>query len=985
MFHPVAHRLPLPCLLLALLAACGDDAPTPGTPDSGPVPDAADDTQSDGTLPPDDVAPDGGDDPDAPETTPDLVDDPEEDAPVSAALRCDGSATLDLIPGVAAEVEVEVEGGAVPLVVSVDGNEASDPTVLLVGCSEGTIVPEGFIPLSPTYRIASDDLARFERRYFVLAPFERARMPDGAGPASVRLFWAPEEGPGREILVANVQENMARGTLRFEPDRAGRFQIAVAENAGQTYDREWQFRAITGISMGASGANMIGVRNHELFDIIAPLGGPTDWAYLAEYIRRGGMGGFEPAPTFGRAPLYTTTDEFEHPQAYDEWWFPAGEGTGGSFNRGDYIQIFHDLMLTFGNINSYSDISPYAAAGLPLEELLRPASERCAFTEGCGTNTGAFRIATGYYDDEYNPDGTFPVITFCDGQGSRDRTIPFDRACDLNFDGRPDETNEGLYDAPCDQRFPVNIAFAVDVNDNGLRDPGEPVIRNFYEPFDDWGSDGIPSVDEEGYDPVTNPDPAGDDYDWATNPFGTEGNWRWDEGEPWRDYGLDGVPGTPQLADGGYDFGEGNEVYDFNPNLERLLFELNPTHLLRSMTPAERDRVTFYLDAGIRDLFNFAVSTNHFMGAVHGLGGNVRMYDGFTAVQDLERDRARDYNFTEVDYANLGDNVYVRYGDLDADEEDICYGDGKHVGTVEQIANRLLTMLGFVTNRFPEGETTVVRSPYPLASGTYWFRSPSTGALVRYSISFPPGYEYTQCTDGVDNDADGWVDGLDPECTDATVMSESGESVDYCNDGVDNDNDGRIDGLDPECATGDGRSEYPDDFGLRGATFPVIFILHGYGQTPEDLKTSAVPFSSFMAQGRWPKAMLVFPDGYCGTTEVTQCNDRVDNDDDGLIDGGDPGCAASGGRNEAGTRIPYCADGIDNDRDGFIDMADGGCLTETWDSEADCLRGNFYVDHVAYPDGVPGGPLYERRFLDLIDHLDERYPTRAPETHPARR
>ena len=48
---------------------------------------------------------------------------------------------------------------------------------------------------------------------------------------------------------------------------------------------------------------------------------------------------------------------------------------------------------------------------------------------------------------------------------------------------------------------------AVDINENGRRDYGEPVIHNSSERYDDFGSDGIPSDLEEGYDPITNPDP----------------------------------------------------------------------------------------------------------------------------------------------------------------------------------------------------------------------------------------------------------------------------------------------------------------------------------------------------------------------------------------------------------------------------------------------------------------------------------------------
>jgi len=971
--------------LVCFIGACGgDDSSDAGldtSPDDVIDADGAEETGTPGV----DVTEDT-DAVDVDAIVPD-IEDVDEDAEVSpplGPLSCTETVATEVVtPGTESSLSVPVDGGAVDLQLTFTGAEVESMSTVTLSCGGASIVDGDFVSLSPSFIVTSDAAHRFRRRYQVTIPFDRGAMPAGARPSAIRVFHRRADGAIVQPVVSNLQENMVRGIVRFETELTGTFEIGVASDAGTTYDREWQFRAITGVSMGASGASMLGMSNPELFDIIAPLGGPTDWTYLYHYIKVGGMGGFAPAPTFGRGENFTPTQEFEHAQAYDEWWFPAGEGTGGSFNRRDYSRIFLDLMMTFGNMVNYNPESPYVAAGLPLSELLRPASERCNFTEGCGTNAGVYVIESGYYDDEFNPDGSLPVITFCDGRGSTDRDRPFARACDLNNDGIPDETNQGLYDNACVQEIPIDISFAVDVNGNGIRDPGEPVIRRFHEPFDDYGSDGIPSHLEEGYDPITNPDPAGDDYDYVNNPFGTEGNWLYDEGEPYRDYGLDGVDGTPQFEDGGYDFGEGNNQFDYNPNLAHLLFQLDPRHRLIEMGPEVLDHTTFYLDAGIRDLFNFAVSGNQFVGALQGLGGNVRVYDGFYAVQDLPPNRRDRYDFTQVDYPNLGTHVYVRYGDLDASEEDICYGDGKHVGTVEQIVNRLLTMLGFVTNRFPDGDRTVVQAPYPLASGTFYMRSPRSGGLIKYSIAFPPGYEYTQCTDGIDNDGDGFRDGFDPNCMDGTGLSEAGDpTITKCSDGIDNDVDGLIDMADPDCVEGDGLSELPMDHPMRNARFPVVFILHGYGQTPDDLQVSAVPFSGFMAQGEWPKVILVFPDGYCGEVEVTQCNDGIDNDEDGLIDSEDPGCAESGGRSESGEFLPYCADGVDNDRDGFVDMEDGGCLTEDWDTEADCIRGNFYVDHVAYPGGIGPGPQYEQRFLDLIEHIDAVYPTRTPETFP---
>ena len=88
------------------------------------------------------------------------------------------------------------------------------------------------------------------------------------------------------------------------------------------------------------------------------------------------------------------------------------------------------------------------------------------------------------------------------------------------------------------------------------------------------------------------------------------------------------------------------------------------------------------------------------------------------------------------------------------------------------------------------------------------------------------------CSDGVDNDANGFVDLADPACSNSEDNDESG-FTDVCGDGIDNDGDGLIDLQDPGCT----------------------------GQLT-DVESSA----------------------------TTQCQDGIDNDNDGLIDLNDDGC-----------------------------------------------------------------------------------------------
>ena len=71
--------------------------------------------------------------------------------------------------------------------------------------------------------------------------------------------------------------------------------------------------------------------------------------------------------------------------------------------------------------------------------------------------------------------------------------------------------------------------------------------------------------------------------------------------------------------------------------------------------------------------------------------------------------------------------------------------------------------------------------------------------------------------------------------------------------------------------------------------------------------------------------------------DALQCNDEIDNDEDGLIDDADPGCTGPTDRSERQSNgVPECNNGEDDDRDGRIDWPlDPGCSARGDDSEAD--------------------------------------------------
>jgi hypothetical protein len=93
-----------------------------------------------------------------------------------------------------------------------------------------------------------------------------------------------------------------------------------------------------------------------------------------------------------------------------------------------------------------------------------------------------------------------------------------------------------------------------------------------------------------------------------------------------------------------------------------------------------------------------------------------------------------------------------------------------------------------------------------------------SGEAVDHDSGEPEPAEST-CTDYLDNDGDGWIDGEDPACS---ITSEAEEDDGYdggyaCNDGEDNDGDGDIDGEDADCVGATGAEQAQDNGRDTGA------------------------------------------------------------------------------------------------------------------------------------------------------------------------
>lgn len=614
---------------------------------------------------------------------------------------------------------------------------------------------EGFAPLGPAVTLMlSQPLGR--RGIDIRLPFDISKLPDKGRGERQRLVVLSRFGsaPVHVTPVENITVSGAQGgQLRFHlpghgirpssPARtsgeAGTFQIAMPSDLGQKVKRRFSYRAVGGISMGGIGASMYFFRHPERFDAVGVMGadpGP-DLTYTQGFIRDFFFGGFctaedgladptNPDKQIGklcpprRGPL---AGQGELTGTFEAMPIQTGEGIGLTLRRRLFLRANRDLVRALGNWAYYNPRDPYLPPGVPASTLLQAPATACA-NPVVLKGSRADAMAKPFYDGRYNPTGEFNVITFCDGS---------------DVDGRP-----GVFDPAKPQLDPAQILLAVDLNGNGKRDLGEPVILQQGEPFRDVGLDGLANEKEPGYDPIKNPDPAGDDYHYLKNPGGTEGNWRYDAGEPYVDAGLDGVKGKGcDVVAGGpgcFDYGEGNGKFDLNPGLTKWL-EHDP-HTLIEKLPLEQlmQRDIFY-DAGLRDFFNAHVSTSSLFGALAARGLSTQLYGGFPALVGLGPTEESRFNPNTVDFAKLGRRAFVRYGNPEiSDDEAAKTGDGRHAGAVTQVIHRAMLLFSYLLSRWPDADTSLQPDDDPRLVPKKPVLKMKNGRESPYSLILPPGY-----------------------------------------------------------------------------------------------------------------------------------------------------------------------------------------------------------------------------------------------------
>ncbi len=540
------------------------------------------------------------------------------------------------------------------------------------------------------------------------------------------------------------------------------------------------YRILSGVSMGGVGAGALGFLEPERFDAIAVQGGPLDAALLLRTIDQFHLGGFCPLSELeaiaradpaqlndpevvGRCMKRPSTIRFEHSQDFNHWVFTTN---GGTFDRNSYLNLFTDLTLAYGNLLYENPRSPFAPPGVDVERLRRPPADFC---------TNPVRVK-GLYNAELNPEGRYDAITFCDGQPQlyfcRDTMRKVDFCSDPGNKANPlsanDEqgfaqrfcqneggavvankrdhplfmlNNAGATD-PCRQPTrPMPVALALDINGNGRRDYGEPIIANPQERFDDTGTDGCRDAQEDGRGGCTAtqnaaPDPNGDNYDADSNPLGTENDWLYEEGEPFLDLGLDGVASTG-------DFGEGNGRFDMASG-RRTLLEHDARTNLRKMSQEARARVHLLADGGIRDLFNFGLMSKQLFSLLKAFRGDIPVgsYRDFAEIPGMADRVSGTFNPWNARWKTLPRDMLLLYGKEQPTDEDRIAGEGDHVGTATQAANRFFTLFNWAAAEWPNlpRPSTPYGSTVDDKTGV-WFFSKALNAKREYAIKLPPGYD----------------------------------------------------------------------------------------------------------------------------------------------------------------------------------------------------------------------------------------------------
>jgi hypothetical protein len=194
-------------------------------------------------------------------------------------------------------------------------------------------------------------------------------------------------------------------------------------------------------------------------------------------------------------------------------------------------------------------------------------------------------------------------------------------------------------------------------------------------------------------------------------------------------------------------------------------------------------------------------------------------YDGFDKLPGQVWGNENAFSVYNMTWPDLVDDPSVRYGTLDATAAQLAQGDGQHVGTPSQIINRIITSLFFAAQHWPDADRTLTLD---------------TSADPETTTKNPAGLECET------------VSGL---CSVNFTGPASGRTGPI------------LIQLPPGYAN--------EDNIKRNVRYPVIYVLHGYGQTPQDLEAIAIVTTNYMVDAskssatRLAKFITVYVDGRC--------------------------------------------------------------------------------------------------------------------------
>jgi hypothetical protein len=229
---------------------------------------------------------------------------------------------------------------------------------------------------------------------------------------------------------------------------------------------------------------------------------------------------------------------------------------------------------------------------------------------------------------------------------------------------------------------------------------------------------------------------------------------------------------------------------------------------------------------------NFAADANHFVGSVSSVtnpnGTPVKpttFYDNFENLPGSDPTQPDQYLASNVLWNDVPASAHMRYGYVDATDAMIAQGDGQHVGTATQLLYRLVTAFYFAGNAWPDADRTLAES----------------------LITDPTDPNYNA------------------ETTTINELGKDCEIAGHCETYFTGPTTGR---MGPLAVT------LPPGYAIeanrkRNTRYPVLFVLHGYGQDPRDLEVTAAITGNYendrqrSAATRLAKMIVVYPDGRC--------------------------------------------------------------------------------------------------------------------------